>query len=967
HSVAQKTAEVAGGGEEAVVEEASVPYEVVEYRNFFGIDGRLIVWIVAELHLMFAAFVLGVPIFAVIVEIIGVRSKDARFDNLAREFTKLLSAAFATTASLGGLMAFALYGLYPGFMRYMTDVFHPFMFVYALCFFGEAFCLYGYYYSWDLLSKTTKGKWFHISLGISLNLFGTALMFLANSWSTFMMAPAGIDMKTGAVTSLYHAFDNFLWMPINIHRLIANVAFGGFMVGAYAAIKFMGARTDEEKAHYDWMGYLGNFIGLGALIPLPFAGYYLGREIYTASPVMGNIMMGGAFSWTFIIQAILIGMLFIGGNYYLWNGMERIEGAERYKKYVVYINGIIIFCFAVWLTPHNLPLSGEERALIGEQYHPFSKFFGVMAAKNAVVNLMILATFVSFLLYRRANKGEIMPFSKHSKSAKTGLIITAGLCIMFLAWYALGLTSIELDENLRQYVTPLIVCLSIQIAAIIVAICMAFLNKGKFAQAFLLGMTTALAVIYLAYYGFVVMEKANIVLRYLSVAQVSIVISCLIMTAVMDVVLFKNAKEVGHIQWGKIPLRAQYALLLLCVAIVTLMGLMGFIRSGLRMNWHVYGFMQDTSAGAFTPSISYMGWVTCLIVALFLGLVTFVFWLAGLGDKKREKQSYVFAANRGEIIKGNRSFVKATVFSFLILGFFAYVCIYVTGISGDSGGGGATGVNPEAGEKIYWGDGQCHTCHSIGTSGSATRGPNQEGLALKAEETAKKRGLGSGLEYMVESIVSPDAYVVEGYDKIMPKVYDPPIMLGREKIMAVLSYLQTLGGESDIDAIMKFKDKIPEASKDKVIAWTPPIEVDPSVGAKLFFDDTLDAACSKCHMVNGKGAKVGPDLTGIGAVQTPQYLIESILKPSEIIVKGFETMYLITTDGMVYNGIVQSQDEEEIVLLVDEEGEIAEYVFYPDEIAQMQKQDISMMPGNFSKMLTTNDFYGMISYLLSLK
>ena len=53
------------------------------------------------------------------------KSGDIRFDNLAREFTKLLSAAFATTASLGGLLAFALYGLYPAFMRYMTDVFHP--------------------------------------------------------------------------------------------------------------------------------------------------------------------------------------------------------------------------------------------------------------------------------------------------------------------------------------------------------------------------------------------------------------------------------------------------------------------------------------------------------------------------------------------------------------------------------------------------------------------------------------------------------------------------------------------------------------------------------------------------------------------------------------------------------------------------------------------------------------------------
>ena len=634
---AEASADATESGEAAVEaeEEESIPYEVVDYRNFFGIDGRLIVWIVSQLHLMFAAFVLAVPLFVVIIEMIGAKSNDVKFDNLARELTKLLSAAFATTASLGGLLAFALYGLYPAFMRYMTDIFHPFMFAYALCFFGEVFFLYAYYYSWDLL-RTGTGKWVHVFLGVMLNVFGTALMMLANSWATFMMAPSGIDMKTGALKSLSDAFFNFLWMPVNIHRIIANVAFGGFVVGAYAAVKFMGAKNDEEKAHYDWMGYIGNFIGLAAFIPLPFAGYYLGREIYSASPVMGNIMMGGAFSWTFIIQAILIGMLFVGGNYYLWNGMGRIKGAERYTPYIKYINIVVFFCFAVWLTPHNLPLSGEERALIGEQYHPFSKFFGVMAAKNAVVNLLILSTFFSFLLYRRANKGEILPFKSHGNVARVTLIISAGLTVMYLAWYALGLKGQDLDPGVKQYLSPIITCLMIQICAIIVALFLTFTNRGKLAQTFLFIVTVSISVIYFWYYGFVVMEKANMVLRFLSVAQVSIVISTLIVNTIIDVLIFKNAKEVGGIQWGKIPNRAQYALLLLCVAIVTLMGLMGFIRSGLRMNWHIYGFMQDKSDGAFTPSIAYMGWVVCLIVFLFLSLVAFVFWLAGLADKKKK-------------------------------------------------------------------------------------------------------------------------------------------------------------------------------------------------------------------------------------------------------------------------------------------------------------------------------------------
>ena len=55
-------------------------------------------------------------------------------------------------------------------------------------------------------------------------------------------------------------------MPINIHRVIANVAFGGSVAAAYAAFKFLQAKTDEERAHYDWMGYVGNFVAILAFL-----------------------------------------------------------------------------------------------------------------------------------------------------------------------------------------------------------------------------------------------------------------------------------------------------------------------------------------------------------------------------------------------------------------------------------------------------------------------------------------------------------------------------------------------------------------------------------------------------------------------------------------------------------------------------------------------------------------------------
>ncbi len=74
------------------------------YRTLFEPDGRfgilnprLIIWIFAQLHLLFAAFVLAVPMFAVIIEVIGLIQKDRvkgkQYDELAHEFTRLLGTA----------------------------------------------------------------------------------------------------------------------------------------------------------------------------------------------------------------------------------------------------------------------------------------------------------------------------------------------------------------------------------------------------------------------------------------------------------------------------------------------------------------------------------------------------------------------------------------------------------------------------------------------------------------------------------------------------------------------------------------------------------------------------------------------------------------------------------------------------------------------------------------------------------
>src|SRR3989454_748039 len=238
-------------------------------------------------------------------------------------------------------------------------------------------------------------------------------MFIANSWLTYMMTPPR-DITPGtdpATIKLWHAIANATWMPINVHRLIANVVFGGAIVAAYASYRFLASRTDEERAHYDWMGYVGNFIAISALIVLPFAGYWLGREIYQYDQSMGITMMGGFMSWLWVIQAFLIAVLFLTGNYYLWVGMERIPGAERFRPYTKWLLAVLVLGAIVWGTPHTMIADSKELAAMGGSHHPFLGALGVMSAKNTAVNLMILTTFLSFLMYRRANRRPVVPLA----------------------------------------------------------------------------------------------------------------------------------------------------------------------------------------------------------------------------------------------------------------------------------------------------------------------------------------------------------------------------------------------------------------------------------------------------------------------------------------------------------------------------------------------------------------------------
>src|SRR6185503_11435945 len=143
--------------------------------------------------------------------------------------------------------------------------------------------------------------------------------------------------------------------------------------------------------------------------------------------------------------------------------------------------------------------------------------------------------------------------------------------------------------------------------------------------------SAAFVVIFFGIYGYYVDAITRI---GFSVYQVLAVLTALGSVTAIDIFLFQGAPDLGTIQWGKMPARSQYVLILLAVTFTWLMGLMGYARNAIRQHWHIYQVVQDTSVDAFSPTLGFAARVISVCVLLFLAMIGFIFWLGNLGEKK---------------------------------------------------------------------------------------------------------------------------------------------------------------------------------------------------------------------------------------------------------------------------------------------------------------------------------------------
>ena len=193
-------------------------------------------------------------------------------------------------------------------------------------------------------------------------------------------------------------------------------------------------------------------------------------------------------------------------------------------------------------------------------------------------------------------------------------------------------------------------------------------------------------------------------------------------------------------------------------------------------------------------------------------------------------------------------------------------------------------VTPEqlvsAGDQLYQGAGGCTACHGLGTRApnllTDEKGQGQIGARCATRESGK-----SCKAYLHESLTSPGAFVVTGYEPIMP---DLSRTLSPQQIWALVAFLESQGGTVDVTA----SDIPAETSSDGGGSGG-------SGGSRGIAGGSTDpmaiiraAGCIACHKVGTEGGAIGPDFDHVGARLSASLIRESILAPDTRIARGYE-------------------------------------------------------------------------------
>jgi cytochrome bd ubiquinol oxidase subunit I len=368
--------------------------------DFAYLGTRGIVGMVMLIHMIFAQLFVGYVIGSPLLQAWGVRKGNAHMQRLSHALDRFNVLTFSIGATFAGMFLVLIVGLYP---RVTSALFTHFFWFFPTIAMGAMvltlFLLYVYHY------RTQRRS---IVAGLGAAFFILVWQAILTGVDTFMVTGGGAGEQTiqsgGNLTfsglgAALGSIWNPMFIPLDLHRTFGNLSWPAFAVAAWAAFRYRGAKSAEDKAFYDWAGSMGLMWGTIFLLLQPFAGFAIAYTMKAAYQPNAPMVQGS------------------GGPYGRLVGSGPV--ADSWTSNLLYINLLMVVGLFVLSSVAMYLGSGRHPEQAGRM--PI-RFFGLVAAvaglysispiadwpflymRYIMILLMILATLSTTVAYIRGRR-----------------------------------------------------------------------------------------------------------------------------------------------------------------------------------------------------------------------------------------------------------------------------------------------------------------------------------------------------------------------------------------------------------------------------------------------------------------------------------------------------------------------------------------------------------------------------------
>jgi cytochrome c oxidase cbb3-type subunit 3 len=213
----------------------------------------------------------------------------------------------------------------------------------------------------------------------------------------------------------------------------------------------------------------------------------------------------------------------------------------------------------------------------------------------------------------------------------------------------------------------------------------------------------------------------------------------------------------------------------------------------------------------------------------------------------------------------------------------------------------------------------CASCHGLNAKG--LRGPD-----LTTGQFARGGSDGQLFRTVMQGIPGTDMPGAQ-YSDATP-----------DQVWALVAYLRTLSGPASAE------DARGNAQNGESLFWGK-------------------ATCGQCHMVRGRGGRLGPDLSRIGVTRSRTALIQEIRTPSGLFTDGFWPVTVVARDGRRIRGVRKNEDPFSLQIMDTNERILS---FDHSDLREVVREPRSLMPDYGADRLTDAELDDVIRYLRSL-